>query len=201
MKKMKIKFIGFVSGTAALILLLVACSKSFLEKTPIGTLNPETLANSAGVQGLLIGAYSALDGFGVAGAGWQAAASNWVYGGVTSEDAYKGSDNGDQPDINPIETYSPTASNGYFNQKWQAVYDGVQRCNDVLKTMRLAKDISPADTQNISGQARFLRAHFHFEAKKMWKNVPFVNEDISYANGNYNVTNTADIWPDIENDL
>jgi starch-binding outer membrane protein, SusD/RagB family len=53
----------------------------------------------------------------------------------------------------------------------------------------------------------FLRGHFHFEAKKMWKNVPFVDETISPANGVTNVPNVdgsgnyIDVWPQIEADF
>ena len=46
---------------------MVACSKSFLDKPPQGILNPEIVATEAGVQGLLIGAYSLVDGAGAAG--------------------------------------------------------------------------------------------------------------------------------------
>lgn len=199
MKQSKLRII--LAGVTAVIVLAVSCSKSFLDKAPIGSLDQNTLANKAGVEGLLIGAYSLLDGYGGAGGGWQSAGSNWVYGGVASDDAYKGSDPGDQADIVPIETYAPTASNGYFNQKWQALYDGIQRCNDVLRIMANASDITAADKLKIEAQARFLRAHYHMDAKKMWNNVPFVDEKITYAAGNFNVPNTADIWPNIVADL
>lgn len=199
MKQSKLRII--LAGVTAVIVLAVSCSKSFLDKAPIGSLDQNTLANKAGVEGLLIGAYSLLDGFGGAGGGWQSAGSNWVYGGVASDDAYKGSDPGDQADIVPIETYAPTASNGYFNQKWQALYDGIQRCNDVIRIMASASDISAADKLKIEAQARYLRAHYHMDAKKMWNNVPFVDEKITYAAGNFNVANTADIWPNIVADL
>lgn len=196
----KVLTAGILAGAVTLF----ACSKDFLDKAPLGSLDPGNLANSAGVQGLLIGAYSALDGYGVVGAGWQAAASNWVYGGVASDDAYKGSDPGDQADIVPIETYSANGANGYFNQKWQAVYDGVQRANEVLRVMRLAVDngsIPAADTAEIVAQARFLRGHFHFEARKMFEKVPYVDESITYSAGNFLVPNTEEIWPKIEADF
>lgn len=199
MKHSKFKII--LVGVTTSVVLFFACSKNFLEKSPIGSLDQNTLANKAGVEGVLIGAYSMLDGFGGAGGGWQSAGSNWVYGGVASDDAYKGSDPGDQADIVPIETYTPTASNGYFNQKWQALYDGIQRCNDVLRLMASASDISAADQKRISAEARFLRAHYHMDAKKMWNNIPFVDETITYAAGNFNVANTADVWPNILADL
>ncbi len=199
MKQSKFKIL--LVGITTSLVLFYACSKNFLEKSPLGSLDQTTLANKAGVEGVLIGAYSMLDGYGGAGGGWQSAGSNWVYGGVASDDAYKGSDPGDQADIVPIETYTPTASNGYFNQKWQAVYDAVQRCNDVLRLMATATDISAADQKRISAEARFLRAHYHMDAKKMWNNIPFVDETITYAAGNFNVANTADVWPNIIADL
>src|SRR6266498_1294028 len=201
MKRIKIKFIAGAVVTLAAFIVMYACNKDFLEKTPLGALDPTTLANKPGVDGLLIGAYSLLDGFGGAGAGWESAGSNWVYGGVASDDAYKGSDGGDQPDIIPIETYQSPATDYYFNNKWNAVYDGVQRSNDVLRVMRLAIDITPEDTLLISAQARFLRAHYHFEAKKMWKDVPWVDESVTYTAGNFNIPNTTEIFPNIEADL
>lgn len=199
MKKTKIKIL--IPVLLAALTILYACSKKFLDKAPLGSLNPSTLANAAGVNGLLIGAYSALDGFGVAGNGWQSAASMWVYGGVASDDAYKGSDAGDQPDINPIETYNPTAANGYFNQFWQARYDAIQRCNDVLRVLPLATDITESDATRIIAEARFLRGHYHFDLKKIFNKIPYVDETISYAAGNLNIPNDADIWPQIEADL
>ncbi len=195
------KFRILLIGATASMLMFYACSKNFLDKAPIGSLDQNTLSNKAGVEGVLIGAYSMLDGYGGAGGGWQSAGSNWVYGGVASDDAYKGSDAGDQADIVPIETYSATASNGYFNQKWQAVYDAVQRCNDVLRLMTAATDISDADKKRITGEAKFLRAHYHMEAKKMWNNIPYVDETITYAAGNYNVANDKDAWVGINADL
>jgi hypothetical protein len=199
MKKFRIRILTI--GIAATLTVLYACSKNFLEKAPLGSLDEATLATKAGVEGLLIGAYHMLSGYGGAGGGWQTAASNWVYGGVASDDAYKGSDPGDQPDIVPIETYTSTSSNGYFNQKWQAVYDAIQRSNSVLRVMAKASDISDADKKRISAEARFLRAHYHFEAKKMWNKVPYIDETITYAAGNFNVPNDKDIWPNIEADF
>src|SRR6476661_3125518 len=188
MKRIKIKIAAGIVVTASVV--MFACNKDFLEKAPLGSLDPGTLANKPGVDGLLIGAYSLLDGYGGGGdvgSGWESAGSNWVYGGVASDDAYKGSDGGDQPDIIPIETYQSPPTDYYFNTKWSVVYDGVQRSNDVLRVMRLATDITPEDSTLISAQARFLRAHYHFEAKKMWKDVPWVDEFVTYGAGNFNI--------------
>ncbi len=173
-----------------------SCSKGFLERKPLGSLDENVLANKKGVEGLLIGAYSLLDGYG-AGGNWDASGSNWVYGSVVGGDAHKGSDAGDQQDINPMERYESGATNGYYNNKWKTVYEGVTRANNVLKVMAKATDISAADIKRITGEARFLRGHYHFEAKKMWNNVPYVDE----KNTELFLANDKDIWPNIEADF
>jgi starch-binding outer membrane protein, SusD/RagB family len=202
MKIIKYKFI--IPGVVLLLVVSYACNRNFLEKPPLGSLQSSQLANKAGVQSLLIGAYSLLDGEGSAVQGNQfgSGANNWVYGTVCADDAYKGSTPSDQGDIVALETWSAaTAANSYPQQKWTAVYDGVQRANDVLRTLALAKDVAAADQAELSAEARFLRGYFHFEAKKIWKNVPYVNETINFASHNLNVPNNTDIWPQIDADF
>ena len=198
----------------AVIGLVFSCSKSFLNKPPVGSYTPDVVATKAGVSGLLIGAYSLLDGKGGAGTGvpgggdWVTAGSNWVYGGVCADDAHKGSDPGDQPDIVSLMTWSESSTNNYLEGKWEACYDGVQRANEVLRVMRQATDIAAPDTVQFSSEARFLRAHYMMELKKMYGNVPFVDESVTYTAGNWRVPNSSDVnannaevWPKIEADL
>jgi len=198
MKKITFKFITLLLAGTVIIL---SCGKGFLEKTPKGSLDVNALANKKGVEALLVGSYAVLDGFinggGIFLGGWQSSGTNWVYGSICGGDAHKGTDAGDQPDINPIETFAPTATNGYFDTKWRIVYEGINRSNGVLKVMASATDISATDKTRIEGEARFLRGHYHFEAKKMWNKVPYYDETIT----DYNQPNDADIWPKIEADL
>src|SRR5690242_14209521 len=138
MKRINYKIILPIFATAVIAF---ACSKSFLNITPPGTLNGGVLANKAGVEGLLVGAYSLLDGQGGAGGAngpWADAGSNWVYGSVAGGDAHKGSDPGDQNLITPIETWQVLPANGYLDDQWSARFDGVQRCNETIRLMRQA---------------------------------------------------------------
>ena len=200
MKKNNFKFL--IIGFLAIIPMLYACTKNFLEKAPLGTLDETTLANKAGVEGLLIGAYSQLNGFGGANGGFYSTPSNWAFGGVASDDAYKGSDAGDQSvEANPIENYTVTPSNYPVSSKWASSYDGIVRCNSVIRILAKATDLTDNEKKSLLGQARFLRGVYHFELKKIFNMVPYVDESISYAAGNYNVPNSADIWPKIEADF
>lgn len=192
-------------GTAALTGVSTSCSDEFLEVKPTAVLNDASLANRDGVNLLLIGAYSMLDGVQALSSfsDWHGAADNWVYGSVTSDDAYKGSIETDQPEITFIETKNIQADNNHFRGKWRAVYDGVARTNDVILMVGRVTDLTDAEKTQARAQARFLRGHYHFEAKKVWNNVPYLDETI-YNPSNPNstkVANTENIWPKIEADL
>src|SRR5450756_170200 len=86
--------------------------------------------------------------------------------------------------INDIEGYhwgTPGAGD-YLNTKWPQVYEGVVRANSTLRLLKQVKASSPttfstADANSIAGEAIFLRAHYHFEAWRMWGNVPYYRED------------------------
>ena len=193
MKKYNFKHIMPV--VFSFLVILYACDKSYLEVPAAGALSQDVLANKIGVEALLVGAYSLLDGQG-SSAGtnngpWATSSSNWVYGSVAGGDAHKGSDPGDQNLITPIEQWNATASNAYLDQLWQQRYDGVQRANETLRVMKLAKDISAADVTRITAEARFLRAHYHFDLAKFFGNIPYIDESITYAAGNFLVPNAG----------
>ncbi len=173
-------------GTAILALVsggLYGC-KNFLDTnaTPQGTLDEGTLSTASGVEGTLIAAYRALD-CPVTG-DWGCAASNWVFGSVAADDSYKGSTGSDQPPINDIENYHWSGPQGqiYLNEKWTISYEGVSRANAAIRLLRKVVAASPneitaSDQKSIEGEALFLRAHYHFEAYRMWGNIPYYRED------------------------
>jgi hypothetical protein len=202
MKKLKYKLI--IPGAMAVAALIYSCKKA-LDKAPTGSLNTTVLANKGGVDGLLIGAYSQLDGFSadIGGDPWPQGVSNWIYGGVGADDAHKGSTPGDQPDAASIENHSFNPANSYFNAKWRIIYAGIARSNDVLKELPLVTDgsVSTAYANEVTAEARFLRGVYHLEAVKLWRNVPYVDETVSYNGNNYNIANTTSPLAKIEADF
>lgn len=195
---MKKKIIFSVLSVGLLLSILYACSKDYLDTAPTGLLLNEVVANEAGVNALLVGAYAALDGQinGTDGASWAASVSNWVWGGVASDDATKGSDIGDQSSIVPVENYTVDATNGYVADKWRFNYAGISRANDVLKIMAQA-NLPEAIQTSIKAQALFIRGYIHFELKRVYNNIPYITE----TGDPTKVVNTIDAWPLIENDL
>lgn len=180
--------------------------KDFLNQPAQGTLTEDVLASKAGVEGLLIAAYRSLDCSNSSGA-WGCAASNWVWGGIPSGDAYKGSNAGDQQPINDIEIYNwgLGEADAYIGQKWSQVYEGTSRANatirlldKVLKTK--PSEIGSADANGIRGEAIFLRAHYQFEAYRMWGNIPYYRsgDTTDFRKTNQGVDALAEILTDLD---
>jgi hypothetical protein len=186
------------------ILLLItcisyACKDQYLVVQPTGQLAGTQLSTKAGLDGLLLSAYAQLNARGFT---QSASSNNWVRGSISGGEANKGSNSGDFNALTPFQRYEVQAASGEVNQKWQAMYEGVSRANAVLRTLATAgSDVSDLDKKRISGEARFLRAHYYFELKRGFNMVPYVDETKDYGTGVDAIGNDVDIWPKIEADF
>ena len=138
--------------------LFYSCTNDWYEIKPKGQGSPEDLKTKAYIDYLLTGTYAVVDGthLGTDGAVWASAVSNWVWGSVASDDAYKGSDYGDQATINPVEGFYADADNGYVANHWQGLYDGVIRANDVLLYLPGIEEMNETEKIKVEAQAKFL---------------------------------------------
>jgi hypothetical protein len=176
-----------------------ACKEDFLNITPNGALDASVMGTETGVNGLLIGAYAVLDGIGN-DYSWNSASENWVYGDIRGMIANKGTDSGDQPDINPMQSFTETSTNPYLNTKWREVYEAVSRCNNVILVANKAVadgKLTQDKADNLIMQARALRGWYHFEAWRMWEKVPYIDEKTDAKA----TANTADIRQKILDDM
>lgn len=190
-----------IIGTGLLVLgIISSCKDSFLEQKPYGAVTQGTLsATLTGADALLIASYSVMDGFSGWGNGtpWGSAASNWTYGSIAGGDAYKGSEANDQPDITPIERHEPSANNPYLDAKWNTYYDGISRANQAINAFTALSSGSATTKAIRIAEARFLRAYYHYELKRVFNMVPYVDEKVT----EFRIPNDKDIWPQIQADL
>lgn len=190
-------------GALILGVAIFSCKKSFLERPPEGVFTESSLSNAKGINTTVIAAYALLDGWSdngwnnAAGNPWPAAGSNWIWGSVTSDDAYPGSQPNDQVGVERMNRYQFEPDDPYFRAKFQTCYAGVGKTNVSLRLINASTDLSDADKKQLTGEAKFLRAHYHFEAYKMWVNVPFIDETVT----EYRQKNDVDIFPRIEADF
>lgn len=203
MKHLKIKLILAFTG----MILFYACKKSFLDSTANGVLDEATLSSEKGVNKLLLAAYAMLDGHDGGlnlGGEWGSGGSNFLYGGIGGGEANKGSDPNDQcPNMCGVQRHDLTATNGAINDRWKAIYEGVKRTNTVLEVLAKVENISDASRKNLAGQARALRAWYHFMARITFGKACYLDEqiDLDLSSGAIaGVTNETDIFPKIVED-
>jgi starch-binding outer membrane protein, SusD/RagB family len=203
MKKLQLKLLL----TFLMLIGFYACKKSFLDSTANGVLDEATLSSEKGVNKLLLAAYAMLDGHDGGlnlGGEWGSGGSNFLYGGIGGGDANKGSDPGDQgPNMSPVQRHEVTSTNGAINDRWKALYEGVKRTNTVLQVLTKVQGISDATRKNLAGQARALRAWYHFMARITFGKACYLDEqiDLDLSSGAIlGVTNETDIFPKIVED-
>jgi starch-binding outer membrane protein, SusD/RagB family len=187
--------------------IVCSCSDDFFENLPPGAANAQQFHNEKGIDLLLVGAYSLLDGMGATTDGSSrqgdgefyigSAGSNWLFGDVRGGDAAKGSHDYDQASAGLIERHEIGTSSGLVAAKWITCFDGISRCNDVLKAIKNTTSASQEFLAQRSAEARFLRGHYYFELKKIFGGVPWVDENTT----DYKQPNQADIWSKIEDDF
>lgn len=199
------KKIYILSIIVAGMLLATSCGKEFLQKLPQGQLSEPQVANKDGVEAELLGAYGILNG-NISGSwgNYAAAPSQWLFGEVASDNAHKGSEQTDQPNMNMIENYTTNSANDNFSTMWQVYYEGVLRANSTLKLLKVdqegAKQISSARATEIQGEARMLRAHYYFFLWRIFKNIPFIDENTTLDEAKVK-PNNEDVIPKIIDDL
>ncbi|RMG25632.1 MAG: RagB/SusD family nutrient uptake outer membrane protein [Bacteroidetes bacterium] len=186
----------------SMLLLLIACREDFLDQPPQGVLSEQALATEEGLQALLIGAYSVLNGYvdERMGPAWGSAATNWAYGDMPSDDSYKGGAAGECCGSGlHLETYQARPFNSWLAAKWRVTFEGISRANAVLQVLSKA-ELPQERAMQIAAEARFLRGHFYFEAKKIWQFLPWYDEhtrDFRLPNRN----GTALQWSHIQADF
>lgn len=191
MKKITYKLI--IAITIIFVMPISACKKSFLEKQPLGSTIESTLATKSGVNGLLNGAYNYL------GNGWLFNA-DYIFAEIPTDDANFGSYGSASLGM---ECFTFDATSWLLAGKWPVLYYGVQRANDVLRVLaKVPAGFMTADeVLQAKAEAIFLRGYYHLQLAMIYEHVPYVNDSVSFENGNYNVPNKEPIWPRIESDF
>jgi hypothetical protein len=185
------------------MLMSYSCKEEFLIKEPPGVASASQMNTRDGVEALLIATYQATKGTGRFGA---AMGTDWTYASGASDDAYKGTSAGDQSAFNDVERYEALPSNPYMRERWRDCYNGVARANVVLEALwATQKTAAPFDAdraKQVEGEAKLLRAWFHFEANKIFENIPYITTPTELGTTKpEQVKNTDPGWAGIEADL
>lgn len=187
--KLKNKFTALVLA----LLISFSCNESYLEVNPFGSVSEATLSNEQGINKLLIGAYSLLDGGGTVGGNYTIGIGR-LRGG---DEVTQGTETG--PSIYNAMLFDE--NDGAIRDKWRNLYASVARANDVIRLIPRVTDSTPEKMTQVEAEARFLRGVYYLYLAMFFKNVPWLDETITYADRNYFIPNTENIYPRIEADF
>jgi hypothetical protein len=157
-------------------LILFGSCKKVLDYTPTGVLSSSDLTSATAADGLVTAAYAAIGNGDMIGPIY----SNWAYGSVRSDDAYKGGGGtGDVGEVDALEHYNlvtPTMG-AFVTRTWQNLFKSISRANVALRAVNALPDAAfPQKTKRIA-ELRFLRAHSYFTMKLLYKNIPIFDEN------------------------
>jgi len=182
------------------------CSSDFLDRTPQGQLIDEQLNSTKGVEWLLTGAYGLMNGNrdGTWG-NYGSAPSQWLFGDVAGGDAHKGSEAGDQGTMLEVEKHTAIPVNEHLATMYRNYYEGIIRCNTTLRQLKIVQEtadekFSDERAAQIEAEAKMLRGHYYFFLWRVFKNIPYIDENVSTADA-AKVPNNTDVLPMIEADF
>ncbi len=143
------------------------------------------MGSTAGVDLLVNSAYAALGGpEGQDWSVWCHPTSNWTYGEVRADNAYKGGGGtGDLNEVHRMEIFDVQPNNGFLDSKWYHLYCSLQRCNAALNVLNTASDSEVANRASRIAEMKVLRAHFYFELSRLFNKIPYFDENV--ANPDY----------------
>ncbi|MBQ7512280.1 MAG: RagB/SusD family nutrient uptake outer membrane protein [Prevotella sp.] len=195
------KIQGIVWGWLLGLCLLTSCTDFLEEQVPQATLTQDEVKNPKYIDDVIISAYAGL----VTIEDMNASFSLWNYD-TRSDDAYVGgAEFSDGEPFHRLEKGVGVLTTDWpFSSIWGKMYNYLSRISLSLDLLQAA-DQNNAVIQQRTAEMRFLRAYGHFQLKRLFKKIPFVNKPNMTEDDYNNLSNTEYTndqgWQQIINDL
>ena len=180
---------------------MMSCSDFLEEQVPQATLTQDEVKSPEYIDNVLISAYAGL----VSIEDMNASFSLWNYD-TRSDDAYVGgSDFSDGEPFHRLEKSTGVMTTDWpFSSIWNRFYNYLSRVSLSLDILASA-DQDNTTIQQRTAEMKFLRAYGHFQLKRLFKKIPFVNKPNMQEEDYNNLSNTEysndEGWQQIINDL
>lgn len=190
-----------MAGFASCVIVLTSCSDFLNDQVPQGTLTQDEVKDPKYIDNILISAYAGL----VSIEDMNASFSLWNYD-TRSDDAYVGgADFSDGEPFHRLEMGVGVLTTDWpFASIWTKMYNYLSRVSLSLDVLQTA-DQENAIIQQRTAEMKFLRAYGHFQLKRLFKKIPFVNKPNMDEDDYNNLSNTEysndEGWQQIINDL
>ena len=158
----------------ATVLFSATSCDDFIEVEPEGVIDEQLAMENP--DKMVTAAYSML------GDCWYTYPFNlWPYGDVASDDCLKGGSGTTDTGYHPMEIWSTlTSTPGEFDELWYRLYCAISRCNRALVSVaEYGEGTLGAETaKQRDAEVRFLRAHFYFKLLTMFRQIPWIDEEV-----------------------
>lgn len=152
--------------------ILLGCSKNFLNVPPQGQQTAEDVAlDPNAAANLVLGTYNTLyfGGFDPNTVGLE-----WVMTvEIASDDADKGSTDGDSPEAKQIDQFKIDTHNSFLDNLWRGHYQAIGTANQALAVLNNAT-FDEATKKRFIAETRFLRGFYYFDLVRLFGGVPLI---------------------------
>lgn len=183
-----------------------SCEEKLLNVEPYGSYSLSNLTSEDAINKLLIGCYSKLNGEGITHKDLFNTAGQLVFGSLHAGDVMKGGPSkGDLSQFQEYNEFKITPGNAYLLDAWLCWWDAIYRCNLVLNQIDKITGLSDAKKLELRAETRFLRGHYYFLLKRVYNNIPWIDETTTEIRQPNTVNNDGvtfvDVWPQITADF
>ncbi len=201
---MKTKNIIMSVALAAAGFSLSGCNDFLDSSKPNVVLSGGDVSTVDNIDNMVISAYAYM----VTGEDMNSSFQLWQLGNVRSDDAYKGGANtedGSHMYFCEIES-GLTTDLWMFDDLWYRLYCGVNRANDALRSLDKATEEEYPQKKERTAEMRFIRGHFMFKLKELFKYVPVIDETVpvdadSYREISNRVYTNDELWQKVADDF
>ncbi|MDO5969403.1 RagB/SusD family nutrient uptake outer membrane protein, partial [Flavivirga aquimarina] len=102
---------------------------------------------------------------------------------------------------NPFYEHTLTELNGTISSWWRSTYNLIYAANAIIEGVENATALSLEDTNQIKGEALFIRAYLHHVLVDLWGDIPYISTTDYIANTTVARTSVDAVYNNIISDL
>ncbi len=179
----------------ALLGVCAASCNEFIDVPPTGVVDGE-LAYSQPDK-MVNAAYASL------GDCWYSYPFNlWPYGDLSSDDCLKGGGGTTDTGYHPMEIWSTlTSTPGELDELWYRLYCNISRCNRALVSLEEygVSELGEETAAQRVGEVHFLRGHSYFKLLTMFRQIPWIDEEVFKNNAQDETPNNEFTYQELFN--
>lgn len=126
----------------------------------------------------------------------------WPYGDLSSDDCVKGGGGTTDTGYHPMEIWTTlTSTPGELDELWYRLYCNISRCNRALVALEEYGDekLGKTTADQRRGEVHFLRGHSYFKLLTMFRQIPWVDEEVFKNNSQEQTPNNQFTYEELFN--